>query len=99
MDTSTHTRNVAPALPRAPVAAAALIRAVQDLRIAAAGLDVLEEEPTPEDNSLLDMDNVLVTPHMAGFSVEADEKSRIFALENTIKVARGEEPESVVLPD
>jgi lactate dehydrogenase-like 2-hydroxyacid dehydrogenase len=43
--------------------------------------------------------NVLVTPHMAGFSVEADEKSRIFALENTIKVARGEEPESVVPPD
>ena len=40
MDTSTQTRNVAQALARAPVAAAALIRAVQDLRIAAAGLDV-----------------------------------------------------------
>ena len=78
---------------------AALIRALRDERIAAAGLDVLEEEPTPEDNPLLDMDNVLVTPHMAGFSVEAGEKSRLFALENTARAARGEDPESVVLPD
>jgi phosphoglycerate dehydrogenase-like enzyme len=78
---------------------AALIRAMQDQRIAAAGLDVLEEEPTPEDNPLLDMDNVLITPHFAGFSVEAGEKSRIFALANTDRVARGEDPESVVLPD
>ena len=78
---------------------AALIRAMQNDRIAAAGLDVLEEEPTPEDNPLLDMDNVLVTPHMAGFSVEAGEKSRLFALGNAARVARGEEPESVVLPD
>ena len=60
---------------------------------------MLEEEPTPEDNPLLDMDNVLITPHMAGFSVEADEKSRIFALANAARVVRGEDPESVVLPD
>ncbi len=78
---------------------AALIRAMKDERIAAAGLDVLEEEPTREDNPLLDMENVLVTPHMAGFSVEAGEKSRVFALGNTARVVRGEEPNSVVLPD
>jgi len=78
---------------------AALIRAMKDDQIAAAGLDVLEVEPTPEDNPLLDMDNVLVTPHLAGFSVEAGEKSRLFALGNAARVVRGEEPESVVLPD
>ena len=78
---------------------AALIRAMRDQSIAAAGLDVLEEEPTSEDNPLLDMDNVLITPHLAGFSVEADEKSRIFALANAARVVRGEDPESVVLPD
>ena len=82
-----------------PGGGVALIRTMQDQRVADAGLDVLEEEPTPEDNPLLNMDNVLVTLHLAGFSVEADEKSRNFALENTLGVAGGEELESVVLPD
>lgn len=78
---------------------AALIRAIRGEKIAAAGLDVLEEEPTAKDNPLLDMDNVLITPHLAGMSVEAMEKSRAFALANAARVARGEDPESVVLPD
>ena len=78
---------------------AALIRALKQGKIAAAGLDVLEEEPTPADNPLLEMDNVLVTPHMAGFSQEAREKSQAFAMQNVARVVRGEEPESVVLPE
>ncbi len=77
----------------------ALIRAMREGKIAAAGLDVLEEEPTSPDNPLLDMDNVLVTPHMAGFGQEASEKSRVFAVRNTTSVAAGSEPESVVLPE
>ncbi len=78
---------------------AALIRAMNDKQIAAAGLDVLEEEPTSPDNPLLDMDNVLITPHLAGSGVEASEKSRTFAAYNTTNVAAGNEPESVVLPE
>ncbi len=75
---------------------AALIRAMQARKILAAGLDVLEEEPTPANNPLLDMDNVLITPHLAAFAQESHEKSHAFAVQNTAKVARGEEPESVV---
>ncbi|MGQ4807227.1 Glyoxylate/hydroxypyruvate reductase B [Candidatus Entotheonellaceae bacterium PAL068K] len=75
-----------------------LVRAMQANKILAAGCDVLEAEPTPADNSLLDMDNVLVTPHMAGFIQEGFEKSRVFAIQNTARVVRGEEPESVVEP-
>ena len=78
---------------------AALIRAMRDGKIAGAGLDVLEEEPTPADNPLLDMDNVLVTPHLAGFGQEASAKSRDFAVRNTTAVAGGAEAESVVLPE
>jgi phosphoglycerate dehydrogenase-like enzyme len=75
---------------------AALIRALNDNQIAAAGLDVLEQEPTPVDNPLLKMDNVLVTPHLAAFSQEAGEKSRMFAITNSARVAGGDEPDSVV---
>ena len=75
---------------------AALIRALQAKKIMAAGLDVLEEEPTPANNPLLDMDNVLVTPHLAAFAQESYAKSHVFAAQNAARVARGEEPESVI---
>jgi hypothetical protein len=39
-----------------------------------------------------------VTPHLAAFAQESFEKSRAFAVQNTARVARGEEPESVVEP-
>ena len=77
----------------------ALADAIRRGEIAGAGLDVLEEEPTPADNPLLDMDRVVVTPHMAGNSVEAYDKSREFAVANVTRVIRGEEPQSVVLPE
>ena len=78
---------------------AALIRALRGGEIAAAGLDVLEEEPTPSDNPLLEMENVVVTPHMAGTTFEARQKSRLFGIGNAIRVVGGSAPESVVHPD
>jgi phosphoglycerate dehydrogenase-like enzyme len=41
----------------------ALTRVLQERRIAGAGLDVFEQEPSPADNPLYRLDNVLVTPH------------------------------------
>lgn len=78
---------------------AALIDALNNNKIAAAGLDVLEDEPTSPDNPLLNMDNVLVTPHMAAFAQESTERSRGFAIHNAARVAAGGDPDSVVLPD
>ncbi len=78
---------------------AALIRGLRAGKIAGAGLDVLEEEPTPSDNPLLDMENVAATPHMASFTQESWDKSRRFALENAVRVVNGEEPLSVVSPE
>lgn len=42
----------------------ALIKALNDGRVAGAGLDVQETEPPAQDNPLYDMDNVILTPHM-----------------------------------
>ena len=78
---------------------AALIRAIEEKKIMAAGLDVLEDEPTSPDNPLFAFDNVLITPHLAAFTQESGERSRAFAVHNTSQVAMGEEPESIVLPD
>ncbi|MFH1485636.1 MAG: D-2-hydroxyacid dehydrogenase, partial [Chloroflexota bacterium] len=43
-----------------------LIRALKEGWIAGAGLDVVEEEPLPNDNALWSMSNVILSPHMAG---------------------------------
>ena len=50
----------------------ALIRALKEGWIAAAGLDVLEQEPPVKDNPLLAMDNVILTPHVASASARFD---------------------------
>ena len=78
---------------------AALIRGMRAGKIAGAGLDVLEEEPTDPDNPLLRMDHVVVTPHFASFAQEASDRSRRFALENAIRVVNGEAPLAVVAPE
>lgn len=43
-----------------------LIRALKSKKIAGAVLDVFEQEPLPKDNLLWNMDNVMITPHIAG---------------------------------
>lgn len=55
----------------AVVKQAALIRALEDHEIAYAAVDVMWEEPAPENHPFLSMENVLLTPHMAGISTDS----------------------------
>lgn len=60
----------------------ALIDALKTGQIAAAGLDVTTPEPLPADNPLWDMDNVILTPHVAGLTDRYFERAIGILLEN-----------------
>ncbi len=77
----------------------ALYQALKNGRIAGAGLDVLEQEPPSDDNPLFELDNVFITPHMAGFSYETNVRAADFAYSNIKRVLSGGTPESLVTPD
>ena len=74
----------------------ALIRALQQGRIAGAGLDVLEEEPPEANNPLLNMSNVIVTPHMASYSDEANVARRRRVGQEIAAALTGKRPRNVV---
>ena len=74
----------------------ALINALEEGLIAAAGLDVFEKEPVHPDNPLLKMDNVVATPHMAGTTWDTWARRATFGFENMERVRQGEAPQSVV---
>ncbi|UUI04243.1 C-terminal binding protein [Oceanobacillus jeddahense] len=76
----------------------ALIQALHNNEIAGAGLDVLEVEPIPVDNPLLEMDQVLINPHAAWHSVEAQEELKTKTAQNVADVLTGVEPKYIVYP-
>ena len=74
----------------------ALIRALQEGKIAAAGLDVLEDEPPDPNNPLLKMENVIVTPHTAFYSDEAFVESRRRVGQEVATILSGRRPRNCV---
>jgi len=60
----------------------ALLEALKNRRIAGAGLDVFHEEPIDPNDPILKLDNVVLTPHSAGQTLEAIEKGLSMAVEN-----------------
>jgi phosphoglycerate dehydrogenase-like enzyme len=69
----------------------ALIKALQEGWIAGAGLDVFEREPLPPDSPLYDLDNVILSPHVAGFSPHYDDRASDLFAENLRRYLAGEE--------
>jgi D-3-phosphoglycerate dehydrogenase len=74
----------------------ALIRALQDKKIAGAGLDVFEKDPIDPDNPLLKIDNVIVTPHSASYCDASFKRLRISVGQEAVRVAQGRWPKNVV---
>lgn len=76
-----------------------LVRALKESWIAGAGLDVFETEPAQKDNPLFSLPNVVVTPHMAGWTHEALRRETRGASEEVIRVLSGQAPANVANPE
>jgi D-3-phosphoglycerate dehydrogenase len=73
----------------------ALIKALQEMKIAGAGLDVFSEEPLREDNPLLTLDNVILTPHSAALTKECVIKVNTEAARYVVDLFNGIEPPNI----
>ncbi|MHB8103543.1 MAG: 2-hydroxyacid dehydrogenase [Methanosarcina sp.] len=76
---------------------AALIEALKEKKIAGAGLDVFENEPLPMDSPLLEMRNVVLTPHIAFLSEESLDQCTYICVEN-VEMFTNNKPQNVVNP-
>jgi glyoxylate reductase len=74
---------------------AGLAQALAEGRIFAAGLDVYEEEPEVHPK-LLELQNVVLAPHIGSASIETRDRMAALAAENIVAVLRGEEPKTPV---
>jgi len=76
---------------------AALVEALRSGRIAGAGLDVFEDEPSVHEG-LLGLDNVVLLPHLGSATIETRTAMATLAADNALAVLRGEQPPTPVHP-
>ena len=76
----------------------ALVAALQAGEIWGAGLDVTEQEPMSMGSELLNLPNVVITPHLATKAIQSEWNADANVVANAERIARGEVPEWVVAP-
>ena len=74
----------------------ALVKALDERRIAGAGMDVTNPEPLPKGHALWKFDNVIITPHIAGQSDGIDARRMDLIKENIARFVKGETMLNVV---
>lgn len=77
----------------------AMILALEEGKIAGAGLDVYDPEPPMPDNPLFEMDQVVLTPHLASFTDQGRRRMGLMVAGDVLRVLRGEKPEYLANPD
>jgi D-3-phosphoglycerate dehydrogenase / 2-oxoglutarate reductase len=77
----------------------ALAGALRAKQIAGAGLDVWEDEPPPHDHPLMAFDNVMVSPHVAGSTIEARENMGRIAAQQVLEILDGKKPPRLINPE
>jgi D-3-phosphoglycerate dehydrogenase len=76
----------------------ALVRALSEGWIRAAALDVFDPEPPDPSSSIFSLENLIVTPHLAGLTDRARRDLAISAARQILSVLKGERPEHMVNP-
>jgi D-3-phosphoglycerate dehydrogenase len=76
----------------------ALIRALQSGRLAGAGLDVYDPEPPTPSNPLFQLDQVVLTPHVASCTHEGRQRMGLTVVEDVLRALRGERPNYLANP-
>lgn len=95
MNPSAYLINIA----RGPVVdEAALVRALREGRIAGAGLDVFEREPEVHPG-LLELENVVLTPHIGSATLATRRRMARMAVDGTIAALQGKVPDNAVNPE
>ena len=74
----------------------ALTKALQDRRIAGAGLDVLEQEPPDADDPILKLDNVILSPHALCWTDQCFAGNGAADVKAVLEVQHGRAPSGVV---
>ena len=82
----------------AVVDTAALVGALKSGAIAGAALDVFEEQPLPPDSELFSCPNLLLTPHAAALTATSSRAMSVGAVEEMLRILRGERPMNLVNP-
>ncbi len=73
-----------------------LARSLAEKKIAGAGIDVFLDEPPPLDHPLMAFDNVILTPHSAGATIESQDNVAIFSADQWIEIFEGKVPPRLV---
>lgn len=77
----------------------ALYEMLKNREVAGAGVDVYDPEPPPQDLPLLSLPNVIVTPHVAGTTVECNFISATTVAQNVLRLLSGERPGYIANPE
>ena len=77
----------------------ALYNALKAKKIAGAAIDVFDVEPVDQDNEFLELDNVIVTPHIGGDTFETNQIHSMMIVEGIRKIMNNEIPTNILNPE
>jgi D-3-phosphoglycerate dehydrogenase len=75
-----------------------VVAALKSGHLGGAAIDVFAEQPLPPDHAFLSLDNVILTPHLAGITEESMSRMGIGAVEEALRVLKGDLPVNLVNP-
>ena len=77
----------------------ALVEALADGHLGGAGIDVYDPQPPALDHALYRFGQVVLTPHVASFTIEGRRRMGLTVVEDVLRALRGERPEYLVDPE